>query len=65
MEHTYNLSTQRLRQEDHCKFQASLDYVARSCLKKPLAWIFSKLFLKSSDFDVLVVFLVLKLHSQI
>jgi hypothetical protein len=27
------LALRRLRQEDH-KFQASLDYIARSCLKK-------------------------------
>jgi hypothetical protein len=31
--HAYNLSTGRLKQEDH-KFEANLGYIARSCLNK-------------------------------
>jgi hypothetical protein len=33
--HAYNPSTWKQRQEDGCKFKASLDYIlARACLKK-------------------------------
>jgi hypothetical protein len=33
VEHTFNSSTGKLRQEDH-EFEAGLGYVARSCLKR-------------------------------
>lgn len=34
MVHACNLALGKLRQEDHCDFQASLNYIARTCLKK-------------------------------
>lgn len=31
--HTSNPSTERLRQEHYCKFEASVDYIVRPCVK--------------------------------